>query len=195
MTETASALTAPLAADRPVTGGDRLRRGMGYLLSGLPLGVAAFVVAVAGFAAGVGTLVVWVGLPILVLTLRACRGLAVVERRVTRWATGRDLPPHHYREPTGRVVKRLLATVTDPQSWRDLLHAVLSFPVRLATAVIALSWALSGLGSTLYVAWEWALPRDGDYSGLYGLVTGTNSRLAEIVLNTVLGLVMLATLP
>jgi len=45
------------------------------------------------------------------------------------------------------------------------------------------------------VAWEWALPRDGDYSGLYGLVTGVNSRLAEIVLNTVLGLIMLATLP
>lgn len=134
------------------------------------------------------------GLPILVLTLRACRGLAVVERRATRWATGRDLPPHHYRAPTGQGAAGLFAAVADPQSWRDLLHAVLGFPVRLAAAVIALSWALGGLGSTLYVTWEWALPR-GDHTGLFGLVTGVNSRLAEIVLNTVLGLVALATLP
>jgi len=197
MTETASAPTTPLVAYRSTAGADRLRRGMGYLLSGLPLAIVAFVVAVAGFATSVATLVVWLGLPILVLTLRACRRLAVVERRATRWATGRDLPPHHYRDraPTGRGFSRLLAAVADPQSWRDLLHAVLGFPVRLAAAVIALSWALGGLGATLYVAWEWALPRDGDYSGLYGLVTGVNSRLAEIVLNTVLGLIMLATLP
>jgi len=197
MTETASAPTTPLVAYRSTAGADRLRRGMGYLLSGLPLAIVAFVVAVAGFATSVATLVVWLGLPILVLTLRASRGLAVVERRATRWATGRDLPPRHYRDraPTDRRFSRLLAAMADPQSWRDLLHAVLGFPVRLAAAVIALSWALGGLGATLYVAWEWALPRDGDYSGLYGLVTGVNSRLAEIVLNTVLGLIMLATLP
>lgn len=124
---------------------------MGYLLSGLPLCIVAFVVAVAGFSAGVATLVVWLGLPILALTLGACRSLAVVERRATRWAIGRDLPPHHYREPTDQGASRLFAAVADPQSWRDLLHAVLGFPVRLAAAVIALSWALGGLGATLYV--------------------------------------------
>ncbi len=63
------------------------------MVAGLPLGIVAFVVAVGGLVAGLGTLVVWIGLPILVGTLRASNGLAALERRALRWATGRELPP------------------------------------------------------------------------------------------------------
>ncbi|SFN60708.1 Signal transduction histidine kinase [Pseudonocardia ammonioxydans] len=176
----------------PLSAGVRLRRGMGYLLTGLPIGVVALVVAVAGFAAGVGTLVVWLGLPILVLTLRACRGLAGVERRSTEWATGRPLPPHHYRTPSGSGLFRALA---EPQSWRDLLHAVVAFPVRIAAFAVAVSWTVGGAGAALYVTWEWALPRDAGPDGLVGLVTGVDSRPAEIALHTTVGVVMLLTAP
>ncbi len=180
------------------TGGDRLARGFGYLLAGLPVGIVAFVVAVAGFAAGVSTLVVWVGLPILVGTLYASRGLATVERRAVCWTTGRELPPHHYRPAHGhRVARRLLQALADPQSWRDLLHSVIAFPVRVATFSIAVSWAASGLGLTLYVLWEWSLPRSADYydNGLFGLIIGSSSRLGDIVLNTVIGVFLLLSLP
>jgi hypothetical protein len=97
MTEIASAPTVLSTA----SGLERVRRELLYLAGGLLLCVPAFAVAVAGFAAGVGTVVVWVGLPILVLTLRACRGFAAVERRSSEWVTGRELPPHHYRTPRG----------------------------------------------------------------------------------------------
>lgn len=179
----------------PLGAGARLRRGMGYLLTGLPLGLVALVVAVAGFAAGVGTLVVWLGLPILVLTLRACRGLAGVERRSTEWATGRPLPPHHYRTPTGSGLSGLFRALAEPQSWRDLLHAVVAFPVRIATFAVAVSWTVGGVGEALYVTWEWALPRDAGPDGLVGLVTGVDSRPAEIALHTTVGVVMLLTAP
>ena len=115
----------------PMTASQRFWRGLGYLLGGLPLAIVAFVIAVTGFAAGVGTIVVWLGLPILAGTLRASRGLASVERRGAEWATGRPLPPHHYRETRGRGIGRLFSMLADPQSWRDLLHAVVAFPVRL----------------------------------------------------------------
>ncbi|MGH3755426.1 MAG: sensor histidine kinase [Pseudonocardiaceae bacterium] len=175
----------------------RLTRGFGYLLAGLPVGIVAFVVAVAGFASGVSTLVVWFGLPILVGTLRAARGMATVERRGVRWATGRELPPHHYHPTRGhRVARRLLLALADPQSWRDLLHCVVAFPVRVATFSIAVSWAVGGLGLTLYVLWEWALPRtERDYHGLFGLITGSSSRLDDIASHTVIGVLMLLSLP
>jgi signal transduction histidine kinase len=188
----------PLAQWLPVpAGGRRLAREFGYLLAGLPVGILAFVVAVTGFTTGVGTLVVWIGLPILVGTLYAARGLAAVERRAVCWATGRELPPHHYRSDRGhRIARRLLLALADPQSWRDLLHAVVAFPVRVATFSIAVSWAVGGLGSTLYVLWEWSLPRsDGDYNGLFGLITGSFSRLGDIVLNTMIGVLLLISLP
>jgi hypothetical protein len=42
---------------------------------------------------------------------------------------------------------------------------------------------------------EWELPRDSDVSGLYGLIAGTNGRPGEIVVNTGIGLVLVATSP
>ncbi len=120
------AVTRPAAG--PLTTSQRFWRGYGYLLGGLPLCIVAFVIAIAGFSVGVGTIVVWIGLPILAGTLRASRGLAGVERRATSWATGRALPPHHYREARGRGIGRLFSMLADPQSWRDLLHAVVALP-------------------------------------------------------------------
>ena len=51
------------------TPAQRLRRGIVYLLGGLPLGIAAYVVAITGFTVGTGIAVLWLGLPILVGTL------------------------------------------------------------------------------------------------------------------------------
>jgi signal transduction histidine kinase len=181
----------------PRTASQRFWRGYGYLLGGLPLAIIAFVIAVVGFAAGVGTIVVWLGLPILAVTLRASRGLAGVERRGAEWATGRPLPPHHYRETRGRGIGRLFSMIADPQSWRDLLHSVVAFPVRVAMFVIAMVWTVGGVGSVLYITWQWALPEeDGDGGGgLFWLIFGYNFRLGEIALNTALGVIMVATAP
>ena len=81
MTEPPSLRTVPQASTETAPVAHRFRREMGYLLSGLPLGVAAFTVAVTGFTLGVSTLAVWIGLPILAGTLRAVRALANTERR------------------------------------------------------------------------------------------------------------------
>jgi signal transduction histidine kinase len=68
--------------------------------------------------------------------------------------------------------------------------------VRIATFVIGVVWSVAGLGATLYVLWEWSLPRsDDEYKGLYGLLTQSASRLGDITLNTVVGVLMLVTLP
>ena len=52
----------------------------GYVLLGFPIAIAAFVLVVTGLALGAGLLVIWVGVPVLALTLLAARGLATVER-------------------------------------------------------------------------------------------------------------------
>ncbi|WP_233159630.1 sensor domain-containing protein [Pseudonocardia sp. MH-G8] len=186
---------ASVPASGTVSGTDRFWRGYGYLLGGLPLCIIAFVIAIAGFALGVSTFVVWLGLPVLAGTLRASRGLAGVERRGAEWATGRSLPPVYYREPKGRGIYRLLSMLADPQSWRDLLHGVIAFPVRLAMFVIAVTWTVAGLGSLLYITWQWALPSDSENGGLFWLLTGSPSRWGEIGVNTVLGAIMVATSP
>jgi signal transduction histidine kinase len=196
MTEIARVPAVPDVAERRVAVrppgiGARLL----YLVTGLPLCIVAFVVAIAGFAAGVSTIIVWVGVPILALTFTACRGLADVERRATERVLGHALSPHHYRTPTGRGLGRMLRMLGDPQRWRDLLHGVLGFPVRLAAFVIGVSWTVAAVGELLYGVWAWAIPQDNGPNGLVELITGNRSTVAEITLNTCIGVLALAVTP
>ncbi|MFH8368689.1 sensor domain-containing protein [Streptomyces sp. NPDC018031] len=182
------------AWDRPAPGRlGRFGRELGYLLVGLPLGICAFTVAVTGFALGVGTFVTVLGLPVLMGTLAAARGFAGAERRRVEAVTGRALPPHHYREAGGTGVSGWLRALRDPQSWRDLLHMVVSFPLRVVCFSVAVTWTLGGVGQTLYATWSWSLPRDEDETGLLDLMFGIDSRLADIAFNTAMGVVLLAT--
>ena len=58
----------------------QLLRDSGYVLLGLPLALASFVVLLVGLALGLGLVVTVIGLPILAGTLYAARGLADIER-------------------------------------------------------------------------------------------------------------------
>ena len=189
------ATTPPSSADRATP---TIWRRYGLVVASFFLGIVSFVIAVAGFAAGIGTFVVWLGLPILVGTLLALRPMAQAERNLVEHATCRPLPPHHYRQPKSGGIRGLLERLADPQSWRDLLHAVVMFPIRVTTFVVAVVWGVGGLGSALYATWAWSLPESDspdDRNGLVELVTGVDWYWAEVAFNTAVGLLMLLTLP
>lgn len=177
-------------------GRTRLGAQMAYLLTGLPLAVVSGVVVLVGLVLGAGTFVIWVGLPVTVGTLAAARGFAELERRATEAATGRPLPPHHYRPNRGRrLMSRLLRGLADPQSWRDVAHAVAGLPLRAITATVALVWAVTGLGGVFYLFWQWSLPRGEAGWTLFRSITGVDSTVGDIALNTGLGVLLLVTLP
>lgn len=171
----------------------RFLRELSFLLRGLPVGIVAFTVAVTGFALGVGTLVIVCGIPVLAGTLRAARGMAIVERRELEALSGRPLPPHHYRVAGGTGFARLTRSLAEPQSWRDLAHMVVSLPLRVVSFCLALVWTVGGVGGLLYVAWAWALPRGEDNQGLYELITGNDSFAADVAFTTAVGVLLLVT--
>lgn len=178
---------------RPSRTPSRFGRELAYLLSGLPVGAAAFAVAIAGLAAGASTLVILLGLPVLVGTLAAARAFARLERRQVERATGRALPPHHYRDTEEAGFAGWLRAVREPQSWRDLIHMVVAFPVRLTTFCAAITWTMGGVAELLYALWSWPIPRDPDTTGVLDLAFGISSRGADIAFNTGVGVVLLAT--
>lgn len=55
---------------------------MVFLLLSFPLGLCHFLITVIGLSLGIGTLVIWIGLPILFGTLFLIRIMAEVERRM-----------------------------------------------------------------------------------------------------------------
>ena len=106
-------------------------------------------------------------------------------------AAGHALPPTHY--PVGGPgLGGRLRRLTCVQAWRDLLHVLVSFPVSVLTFSVAVSWVAGGLGGVTYWYWSRFLP--GGDQGLPDLL-GYPGRLADVSVNTVVGVLLLVSTP
>ncbi len=169
----------------------------GYVLLGFPLAVVSFSVIVTGLSAGVGLLVVFVGVPVLVGSVFIARVFADIERfrypAVLRQP--RTRPAYRKAAPDAGWWRRLVTPLGDGQSWLDLAHAVARFPIAVATFVIMISWWAVAIAGTLTIAWDWAIPRGPDNTSLAQLVGLGDSTAARIGFQTAIGLLCLITLP
>jgi hypothetical protein len=115
------------------------------------LGTVYFVALVVAIAVGVGTLVVWIGVPILGMTMVAWRAAAGAERwRVWRMlGTEIDRPsrpaPQRLTAP-GELLRQLRTQATDPATWRDLLYLFLMFPIGIAELVLVTAGSSLSIG-------------------------------------------------
>ncbi|MFI9595286.1 sensor histidine kinase [Nonomuraea sp. NPDC052265] len=148
-----------------------------YTLVGFPTAVIGFVIMVAGFAAGVGTAVVWIGVPLLAGTLLVARGFADAERGWLSDVLKRPPVRPRYRpapEGAGRF-RRIVNPLTNGQSWLDLLHGVLNFPFAiLAFVLTVVFWAIPILGLTypLYGVVTSRIPGNMELPELLGIGSG-----------------------
>jgi Putative sensor len=116
-------------------------RAMGFMVLSLVLGVVYFVALVVAIAVGVGTLIIWVGVPILVMAMVAWRAAAGAERwrawRMlgTEIAPASLVAPHRSTAPR-ELLRQLRAQTTDPAAWRELLYLFLMFPIGIAELVV-----------------------------------------------------------
>jgi hypothetical protein len=184
------ALPVPAATPRL-----RVGRSAGYVLTGFPLAVAAFVLLLTGFAVGVGTLAITIGVVVLAGTLAAARVLARVERSRLDALFGFRTPRPAYRSPRGGKFGRAVSAGADPRRWLDLLHGIVAFPVAVATFSIVVAWFAAAAGGLGYVLWQWSIPRDTDRHTLAYYIGLGNGDTADILLITGLGAVAALTLP
>lgn len=143
-----------------------------YTLVGFPTAVIGFVIMLAGFAAGVGTTIVWVGVPLLAATLLAARGFADAERGWLSDVLKRPpVRPRYKPAPAGAGrFRRLVNPMTSGQSWLDLLHGIVNLPFAIVSFVLTVVF--------------WAVPLAGLTYPLYGLITSRipgNVELPELL--------------
>ncbi|MEU5947067.1 sensor domain-containing protein [Micromonospora sp. NPDC047465] len=192
---------APVAADPPTSAptiSRQLLLDSGYVLLGLPLALASFVVLLAGLAAGLGLVVTVIGLPVLSGTLYAARGLADIERLRLPAVLhqSRIRPQYRLPEPGASAWRRIFVPMGDAQSWLDLAHGILKLVVAVATFAVTLVWWAGAVAGSLYWAYDWALPHgDSEDVGLPQLLGLGDSTVARIGLHTAIGLFFLITLP
>ncbi|MCD0442289.1 sensor domain-containing protein [Glycomyces sp. A-F 0318] len=141
----------------------------GYLLSAFPIALPAFVITVTGFSVGLGTAVIWIGVPILAATLFAMRGLAAAGRSQLPAVLNRPVPPAHYKRApeSASALRRYLTPLADGQSWMNLLWGLVNFPLAILGFTVALSWWAATLASLTYPLYAWVIRRaTGEGEGL-----------------------------
>ncbi len=201
--EDMTTITAPISPARderakPAAGFLRqLGTDTAYVLLGFPLGIAAFVMIVTGLALGAGLLITLLGIPVLVATVFIARGFAEVERVRIPGVLRQDRVRVRYKSVPrdAGAWRRLLTPLTDLQSWLDVLHTIIRFPVSVVAFSVVFTWwvgAVAGLSTPLY---DWAIPRgeeNTDLPELLGFGSGSGTRIA---FHMVVGVFFTLTLP
>lgn len=137
-------LTAPTNRS---TVADTVRNAV-FLLLSMPVMLAGFTVVIILVSLGVGTVVIWVGLPILSIGVLAARGFAEFHRRTVAALRGEEPVRPHYgaAPPDAGMHRRFLAPLRDPQSWLDVLWVLVGFFVSVLTWSVAVAWLAGSLG-------------------------------------------------
>lgn len=171
----------------------------GYLLGSFPLHLAAFIVTVVGLSFGLGTLIIWLGVPALAATLYAIRGFATLERHAAARMTGRPVPRLPYTPaPEGAsTLRAFLQPLRDPQAWLDALWGFVSFIVSTLTFCLGLLWVLAPLATIASPVAFWIQVHGFHvhYSGLGDLLDVPFPELLSLGINMLLGLILTATAP
>ncbi|SDL09453.1 sensor domain-containing protein [Nonomuraea jiangxiensis] len=175
----------------------RLATDTRYTLLGLPNAIAHFSVTVAGVAAGLGSAVAFVGLPILSGTAIVARSLSDFERVALPDVLGRSVARPDYSPVPERAgwFRRMMNPLASGQAWIDLLYGIVAFPISLAAAVVTAVWWAGTIAGLTFPLYGWILTRipgfDGGLPQLLGLGDG---ELTYVGFNTVIGVLFALTL-
>jgi hypothetical protein len=111
-----------------------------YLLLAFPLGIAYFVLSVTGLSLGLGLLIIWVGLFVLLALFAGWWGLANLERFLAISLLGEEIDP--LATPLtakGTVWERTKAHFTHPLTWKSAFYLLLKFPLGIASFVVTIT--------------------------------------------------------
>ncbi len=111
-----------------------------YLLLSMPLGILYFVLIDVGFSVGLGTLIIWIGLPILLGTFIAIRGMAALERRLVVTLLHYPLRTREqsYSEIRPSFLRYLRDMVRDPLTWTSTVYMFIKLPIGIISFTLAL---------------------------------------------------------
>ncbi|MCP4237525.1 MAG: histidine kinase [Aestuariibacter sp.] len=107
-----------------------------YLLLAFPLGIAYFVISITGLSVGVGLLIIWIGLFVLLALFASWWGLAALERLLAVHLLGEEIAPMSTPiTAKGTVWERTKAHFSNPLTWKSAAYLLLKFPLGIASFV------------------------------------------------------------
>lgn len=107
-----------------------------YMLVAFPLGLLYFIFLVIGISLGFGLALLWVGAPLLLVSVGAWWIFAAFERLLARTLLGLDLPPSPTPWKHGEgFLGKLRAHFSARSTWKDLCFVLLKFPLGMMSSI------------------------------------------------------------
>lgn len=129
----------------------------------LPKGIVAFVIAVTGICVSLPLIIVWIGIPLLAVTLAACSGMMRREESaVNNWMRGEELKPEYANASTplhGSGWRSLFFLLGQGQTYRGLLYSVAQLPIGITGFTLAVVLPATAFGILLSPIAYWVSDR------------------------------------
>jgi hypothetical protein len=170
-----------------------------YLLLSFPLGIFYFVFLVTALSLGLGLIITWIGIPILVGAIALSYAFAAFERSVAIAMLRVEIAPMRDADMPPGLWGKLRALLTNPVTWKGIAYLLIKFPLGVVSFVVvvtlgALSLAL--LGAPFYyqlpgvqIGWPGGLEVDTLSEALVAAVVG--AALVLVSLHVFNGLALL----
>ncbi|MFF1879118.1 sensor histidine kinase [Leifsonia sp. NPDC058230] len=181
-------------------------RELGFLLLTMPIAIIGFSVIHSLFWAGVGTIVIYVGLFVLIGAFYTARGFGTLELVRLQWA-GRPRIARPQWEPADKprsFWRSAFGPFVNGHYWLYLLHTMIVNPiVSIFSWVVTIVWTSIALGGLTSWIWFGFIPQGNQdfflsrtiVDWMFSTQSTFNPRAGDIVLQLILGVVFAATLP
>lgn len=130
--------SAVSATKRKQTGIQQSVKNILYLLLSFPLGLAYFVILVPGILLGIGTVIIWLGVPILAGLVALWWTLAAFERALAIHWLGVNIAPMSAGMPEASSWWRVWERLGNRMTWKTLAYLLLKYPIGLCSFILAL---------------------------------------------------------
>jgi hypothetical protein len=128
-----------------------------YLLLAFPLGLFYFVFLVTGLSLGIGLLLLWIGLVVLLSVFAAWYGLAAFERWLAISLLREPIPPMAQEDLSNLTLwQKFVATLKNPVTWKALIYLFARFPLGILIFVVFVTLAslsISLIATPFYYNW------------------------------------------
>ena len=144
----------------------RTARDIAYLALGLLTSIVALAVWITAISLSLSFAILIIGLPVIIGSAYVMRWTAELDRRNAALVFGRPVRGRYRSHRSRSIGGRVLATLRDPQVWRDLAWLITHSIVGFAFGVVAVTLVGMVAGLATLPIWYWSLP-DGFEMGLW----------------------------
>ena len=117
-----------------------------YHLLSFPTGLIYFIFIVTFLSVGIGLVVVWIGIPILIGLLAAVYGLSTFERFMAIKMLGVDIPSRRKQKAAEGLWNKVKALISNPETWKGMLYLLIKFPLGIISFSITVGLIAASVG-------------------------------------------------